>query len=831
MRLYRFAIRTLYVLGVSHAPLSFREALSSSIVRADDTHIVDGPNLAIVPENAESFAFEAEVSKMLDIVVNSLYQNKDVFLRELISNASDALDKIRFLALTKPDYLKDEEKLQVQIEYDNEQNTLTVRDTGIGMTHDELLSNLGTVARSGTTKFLQALKSDDKDGKSSGDISQIGQFGVGFYSAFLVADRVQVASKHLDSNSQYVWTSTNGSSEFQIYEDPRGNTLPRGTEITLFLKEDSLEYADEHKLSQLAKHYSEFVTHPIYLRTVSTMQVEVDDDEEENASKEDEENADEDDLEVKDDEDVSQEVKAKKTKEVTTFDWDVLNGNPAIWTRSKEDITDEEYQNFFKVLTRGEGTAETWTHFNAEGNINFKSILYIPMDVPQGWQSGMIDPGSTGLSLYVRKVLISDEFELLPRYLYFMKGVVDSDDLPLNVNRETLQESKIIQVIKKKVVRKALEMLKDFKKESEAEAIVDDDEEESMDDEEKTMSKANKYNDWYEKFASQLKMGVIDDESNRNRIIKLLQFESTMSLGKLTTLEKYIENMKDWQKDIFYVAGDGKGAVENSQFLEPFFEKGVEVLYFVEPVDEYMATTIGSFDGKKLKNIASDSIKLDDDEDDKDLNTRREKFYKEKFKPLTTWLKSLYGSTIMRVAISKRHMSTPAIVSSAEYGHSANMERIMRAQAYSHGQNDFAMRSMKVFEINPRHPMILKLLNSAPPKDAEDDYKVPGDAKDTAMILLEMALLNGGYPISNPEGHSRRILKFMQSQLGLESLNLEPHPELPVEEEVPPDMDGEDIQLDMDLLLNDENDGLKGTSPDDAIPLTPDEDGNVHVEL
>merc|ERR1712176_1583497 len=475
----------------------------------------------------------------------------------------------------------------------------------------------------------------------------------------------------------------------------------------------------------------------------------------------------------------------------------------------------------------------TWSHFNAEGNINFKSILYMPKDVPQGWNDGMTAQSDTGLSLYVRKVLISDEFELLPRYLYFMKGVVDSDDLPLNVNRETLQESKIIQVIKKKVVRRALAMLKNFQKDSYAEAAVDeDDEEDTSDDGEKSLSKANKYNDWYEKFASQLKMGVIDDEPNRNRIIKLLQFESTLSEGRPTSIDKYIENMKDWQRDIFYVAGDGKEAVENSQFLEPFFEKDVEVLYFIEPVDEYMATTVGSFDGKKFKNIASDNIKLDDDLDDKDLGTRREKFYKEKFKPLTTWLKSLYGPSIMRVAISKRQMSAPAIVSSAEYGHSANMERIMRAQAYSHGQSDFAMRSMKVFEINPRHPMILKLLDSAPPKDADDDYKVPGDVTDTAMILLEMALLDGGYPVSNPEGHSKRILKFLQSQLGLESLKLEPHPELPLEEDVPPDLDDENIQIDMDeMFADDELDGPKGATPDDAIPLTPDEDGKVHIEL
>lgn len=812
----------------------------------------------VAPEGAEKFTFEAEVSRMLDIVVNSLYQNKDVFLRELISNASDALDKIRFLSLTKPEYLKEEEKLQVQIEFDADHNTLTVRDTGIGMTHDEMVSNLGTVARSGTTKFMQALKESGGGESASGDISQIGQFGVGFYSAFLVSDRVQVASKHPESDTQYIWTSANGSSEFTIYQDPRGNTLTRGTEITLFLKEDAMEYASERRLTDLAKHYSEFVVHPIYLRTESTMEVEVEDDEEEaekTDSDEEKKADDEEDLDVKDEDseesDDEPQKKPKKTETVTTFDWEILNGNPAIWTRSKEEISDEEYQNFYKTISKDEYMeAETWTHFQAEGNINFKSILYVPKDVPQSWQSGIDSHDATGLSLYVRKVLISDEFELLPRYLSFMKGVVDSDDLPLNVNRETLQESKIIKVIKKKVVRKALEMLKNFQKEADAEAAAPaEDEEEEMDGDDKVKigtPKKNKYNEWYKQFSPSLKMGAIEDEPNRGKIMKLLRFQSTKSDGELVTLEQYIENMKEWQNEIYYMAGDGLDKVEKSQFLEPFREKGVEVLYFVDPVDEYMAGHVSSFDSKKLKNIATDSVKLKDDEEDEDLITRREKFYKNKFKPLTKWLKKLFGQSVMRVSISNRLVSAPAIVSSAEFGHSANMERIMRAQAQAHGQHDFSMRSMRVLEINPRHPMILKLLEGAPPEDTEDDFVVAQEVEDAAWVLHEMALLNGGYPISDPVSHSARIMKFLQSQLSLESLSLEPHPELPVGEDVPPDvgdmgfdmddmdnLDMDDLMkmVDMDALGGDDDDGPKGTSPEDAIPIKPDGDGNVHIEL
>jgi len=795
MRFDRLAFHALALLAFSQAPLPNQQA---SLVLAEEEAKIQVEDTFKAPDNAENFKFEAEVSRMLDIVVNSLYQNKDVFLRELISNASDALDKIRFLSISKPELLEAEEKLEVQIEFDSEQNTLTVRDTGIGMTRDDMVSNLGTVARSGTTKFMQALKEGGE--AASGDISQIGQFGVGFYSAFLVADRLEVASKHPESDTQFVWTSANGASEFQIFADPRGNTLSRGTEIILHLKEDSMGYADEAKLQKLAKHYSEFVTHPILLRTEQTMEVEVEDDED----TEEKEGGEDEDLEVKEDEDADEEEKPKKTKQVTTFEFEQLNGNPAIWTRSKEDITEDEYRSFYKVVAHDESSeAETWSHFQAEGNINFKSLLYLPEDPPQAWATGIQDMGKTGLSLYVRKVLISDEFELLPRYLSFLRGVVDSDDLPLNVNRETLQESKIIQVIKKKVVRKALEMIRNFMKEADKEA--EEKKAETSEDQEKSpldIKDSNKYCEWYSKFAPSIKMGAIEDEPNRGKIMKLLRFKSSKTEGEdWVSLEQYVENMKEWQDEIYWVAGIDKASVEKSQFLETFTHKDVEVLYFTDPADEYMAQNVREFDGKKLKNISTENIKLKDEED-KDLVTRREKYYKKKFKPLTKWLKKLYGPSVMRVAISNRLVSTPAIASSGEYGHSANMERIMRAQAYSHGQNDFSMRAMKIFEINPRHPFILKLLEASPPEENEDgsNFVVDPEVEESAWLLHEMAMLNGGFPLSDPEAHSKRMMKFMQGQLKVDSLALEAEPDLPAEDDEAPDEEaGEDMPFDMDL--------------------------------
>ena len=740
---------------------------------------------------------------MLDIVVNSLYQNKDVFLRELISNASDALDKVRFLSLTKPEYLDAEEKLEVQIEFDPDHSTLTIRDTGIGMTHDDMVSNLGTFARSGTTKFLQALQESGET--ASGDISQIGQFGVGFYSSFLVADRVQVASKHPDSPDQYVWSSTNGASEFNIWKDPRGNTLTRGTEITLFLKEDAVEYASDMKLLGLAKHYSEFVTHPIHLRTISTIEVEDEEAMAEAAAaakaekeEKDGEEKSEDDLEVSDEEDVEEEELPKIMKEVTTFEWERVNGNPAIWTRSKEDITEEEYKAFWNVVSKEDYTEpEEWTHFNAEGNINFKSILYLPSDIPEAYKFGNILPEG-GINLYVRKVLISHEFDLLPRYLGFIRGVVDSDDLPLNVNRETLQESKIIQVIKKKVVRKALDMIRQFAKESE-----------ETPEGEEAPPKEGKYLEWYKRFAPSLKMGAMDDEPNRAKIMKLLRFQSSKSGDEWISFEKYVEGMKDWQKEIFYVAAIDKDEAARSQFLETFNDKDVEVLFFTDSVDEYMVSSIRDFSGKKFVNIASEAAKIKDEED-ADLVTRREKYYKTQFKPLTKWMKKLFGNAVMRVQVSHRLGSFPALVSSAEYGQSANMERIMRAQAYNHGQNDFAMRAMRVLEINPRHPLVTKLLADCPEEEeGDEETPVSEDTKDAAWILLEMALLNGGFPLSDPKAHSARMTKYLQSSLALESLQLEDEPDLSVIEEEAPEADG--------------------SSPENAIPITDFDDINMEL--
>lgn len=718
---------------------------------------------SIVLENAEEHQFEAEVNKMLDIVINSLYTNKDIFLRELISNASDALDKLRFKSLTEPSIMDGNAELEVKIGYNADEKTITITDTGIGMTQSDLVKNLGTVARSGTSKFLEAL------GDDSGDMGLIGMFGVGFYSSFLVADKVTVASKSPDEEQQYVWECVNGENTFNVGVDPRGNTLGRGTEITLHLKEDSEEYANENRLMTLAQHFSEFITHPISVLQVKT--VEVDDEEDIDEF----EDKSEDELDVGDEDDVDSPTEKPK-KEVTTESWERVNTQKVIWTRSKEDITDDEYQSFYKTINKGKGdSAASWSHFDAEGNINFKSILYLP---EENEQMKIMEETKGSVKLYVRKVLISDEFSLLPPALSFIKGVVDSDDLPLNVNRETLQESKIIKIIKKKVVRKAIEMIRKF---SEKETEDDTD--------------IHPYNEWYSKFSVNLKGAAIEDRANQERIMKLLRFTSSSSDGELISLKEYVENLKEWQTEIYYFTGEDEEVMKDSHFMEKFKQKGVEVLYLTHPIDAYLMDNVRDFDNHMFKDITKNVEFKDEDED---LIKRREKVYKEKFDSLTTWLKGIYGKEISKITISKRLGRAPAIVTNGPYGHSAHVQQIMRSQSYAgNDQAKDQLNMMKMYrelEINPRHPIIVDLLSNTP----EEGEETTKELKDSAFFLLDTALLSGGFSLEPNDAFSERMLRVLKTRLGVESLELEEEINPPVEEDVPPEinLDGvDDIDL------------------------------------
>ena len=461
----------------------------------------------------------------MDIIINSLYTKKEVFIRELISNASDALDKVRFIAVQNPEYLGEHNDLEIRIDFDYDAKTISITDTGVGMTKAELIKNLGTVAKSGTTAFLEAMGKGD-------NMSLIGQFGVGFYSAFLVANKVEVTSKSND-DEQHIWTST-ADAKFFVTKDPRGDTLGRGTRVTLHLKDDAVEHVEQDKIKNLVKKYSEFINYPIKLYVSKDVRetIEVDDEDDE-ASK----TTTEDGVEITEEEE--SEPKEKKTKTVTNtiWEWQTINDIKAIWMRDKSDISEREYHEFYKTITKDHNDPLAYTHFSAEGEIDFKAILYMPKEAPYDLFENYYGK-SSALKLYVRRVLITEEFdELMPRYLNFIKGVVDSDDLPLNVSREQLQQMKMIKVMSKKLVRKALEMIKSIAEEGEEDDDDEEDEEgdegaegEEDSDEGKKADKADdeeeeedKYDIFWKNFGKNIKLGVIEDSSNRNKLAKLLR--------------------------------------------------------------------------------------------------------------------------------------------------------------------------------------------------------------------------------------------------------------------------------------------------------------------
>merc|ERR1711879_509726 len=440
---------------------------------SSDSKVVDGfseEDRAKMTEGSEKHEFQAEVNRLMDIIINSLYTDKQVFLRELISNAADALEKARFHSVQDETFLGDTKDLEIKMEHDADAKTISIVDSGIGMSKADLINNLGTVAKSGTTNFLEAMA-------EGADANLIGQFGVGFYSAFLVADKVSVTSKCNDDPVQHVWESSADAS-FTVVDDPRGNTLGRGSRVTLHLKEDAHDYLSEDKLKETAKKYSQFIQFPIYVKVKKEVDADTEEDDDDDDKDDDEEK---DDVETKDDEEEKEEEKKAPTKK-TVYEWEQVNTQKAIWLRAKEDVTEEEYNEFYKSISKDYLDPLAYTHFNAEGEIEFKSILFLPKKAPFDMMDNYWSKKSE-VKLFVRRVLVAEKFEdLLPRYLNFVRGVVDSDDLPLNVSREQLQQNKIMKVISKELVRKVLELMKKLAKEGDGD---EDEEDEEKDGEEK----------------------------------------------------------------------------------------------------------------------------------------------------------------------------------------------------------------------------------------------------------------------------------------------------------------------------------------------------------
>jgi len=673
-------------------------------------------------DEIETFAFQAEIAQLMSLIINTFYSNKEIFLRELISNSSDALDKIRYESLTDASKLEGEKELYIKIVPDLEAKTLTIIDTGIGMTKADMINNLGTIAKSGTKAFMEALS-------AGADISMIGQFGVGFYSAYLVADRVVVTSKHND-DEQYVWeSSAGGSFTIRPGNDPE---IKRGSKIVLYMKEDQAEFIEEKKVKEVVKKHSQFIGYPIKMLVQKEREKEVSDDEAEIEDVKEGEEPKIEDIGEDGDAEKKGEKKVKKIKEKYSED-EELNKTKPIWTRSPDDISNEEYGEFYKSLSNDWEEHLSVKHFSVEGQLEFRALLFIPKRAPFDLFENK--KTKSNIKLYVRRVFIMDDCEeLIPDYLNFIKGVIDSEDLPLNISREMLQQNKILKVIRKNIVKKVMEQL---------EEIAED---------------KDNFKKFYEQFGKNLKLGIHEDSTNRKKLAGHLRFYTSASGDDMCSFSDYVSRMKETQKDIYYITGESKEVVATSSFVERLKKRGLEVVYMTEPIDEYVVQQLKEFDGKNLVSVTKEGLELPEDEEEK----AKTEANKAKFEALCKVMKDILDKKVEKVVVSSRLVSSPCCIVTSQYGWTANMERIMKAQALRDTSTMGYMAAKKHLEVNPDHSIVENLRQRA---EADKNDK---SVKDLVMLLYETALLSSGFSLEDPALHAQRIHRMIKLGLGID---------------------------------------------------------------